>query len=110
MFNVLLAAAGQLSRLWGTRGRRIDILRSFDGVVRKGEMLRAAAQLRGFDRPALVVWARDDLMMPRTHGARLAGLLPHGRLVEIEDSRTLVPEDQPARLAAEIRRFVAETP
>jgi pimeloyl-ACP methyl ester carboxylesterase len=87
---------------------RADLRRYANGV-RKGEMLEAAGKLREFDRPALVVWARDDLMMPREHGPRLAGLLPQGRLVEIADSRTLVPEDQPAQLAAVIRRFVAET-
>ncbi|MFD9029999.1 alpha/beta fold hydrolase [Streptomyces sp. NPDC059567] len=78
-------------------------------AVRKDELLRAAEGLRTFDRPALVVWAVDDLMMPREHGRRLAELLPRGRLVEIEDSRTLVAEDQPERLAKELRAFVAET-
>jgi pimeloyl-ACP methyl ester carboxylesterase len=77
-------------------------------AVRKDELLRAAEGLRTFDRPALVVWAVDDLMMPREHGRRLAELLPQGRLVEIEDSRTLVAEDQPERLAKELRAFVAE--
>lgn len=85
---------------------RADLRRYLRGV-RKGEMLQAAEGLRGFDRPALVVWALEDLMMPREYGVRLAELLPRGRLVEIEDSRTLVPEDQPARLASLIRQFVA---
>jgi len=47
-------------------------------------------------------------VMPPEHGRRLADLLPDARLVEIEDSYTLVPLDQPARLAAEIRRFLGE--
>lgn len=46
--------------------------------------------------------------MPREHGARLAALLPRARLVEIEGSSTLVPEDQPGRLAEELTRFVEE--
>jgi pimeloyl-ACP methyl ester carboxylesterase len=41
--------------------------------------------------------------MPPDHGRRLAELLPHGRLVEIPDSYTLISLDQPARLAASIR-------
>ena len=45
--------------------------------------------------------------MPPEHGRRLAELLPQGRLVEIDDSYTLIPLDQPARLAAELRRFLA---
>lgn len=81
--------------------------RRYNLAVRKDELLRAAEGLRSFDRPALVVWAADDLMMPTEHGRRLAGLLPRGRYVEIADARTLVAEDQPERLAAELRAFMA---
>ena len=37
--------------------------------------------------------------MPREHGRALAELLPQGYLVEIPDSYTVVPRDQPALLA-----------
>jgi pimeloyl-ACP methyl ester carboxylesterase len=47
--------------------------------------------------------------MPPEHGARLAALLPGGRLVEVEDSYTLIPLDQPARLAAIIGAFTSAT-
>jgi pimeloyl-ACP methyl ester carboxylesterase len=76
--------------------------------VRRTELLEAAAELPSFDRPALVVWAADDRMMPREHGRRLAELLSCGRLLEIEDSCTLVAEDQPEKLAAALRSFIAE--
>ncbi|MGW0700640.1 alpha/beta fold hydrolase [Streptomyces sp. NPDC002867] len=56
----------------------------------------------------MVVWAADDRMMPREHGRRLAELLPRGGLLEIEDSCTLVAEDQPEKLASALRSFVAE--
>lgn len=65
-----------------------------------------SAGLVRFDRPALVVWAPEDQMMPREHGPQLAALLPGGRLVEIEDSYTVIPEDQPHRLAQVLREFV----
>jgi pimeloyl-ACP methyl ester carboxylesterase len=68
-------------------------------------MLDAAKCLPTFDRPALVVWASGDRVMPPEHGRRLAERLPQGRLVEIEDSYTLIPLDQPARLAQLIRGF-----
>ena len=70
------------------------------------ELLAAAGALSGFKRPALVAWASEDRMMPREHGRRLAELLPQGMLVEIADSYTLIPEDQPERLAHELREFV----
>jgi pimeloyl-ACP methyl ester carboxylesterase len=68
-------------------------------------MLDAAKGLPGFDRPALVVWAAEDRVMPPGHGRRLAELLPQGQLVEVPDSYTLIPLDQPTRLAQAIREF-----
>jgi pimeloyl-ACP methyl ester carboxylesterase len=68
----------------------------------------AAESLRGFDRPALVLWADDDKIFPREHGRRLAELLPQGRFELMPDSRTFIPEEQPERLAARVRDFVAE--
>jgi pimeloyl-ACP methyl ester carboxylesterase len=70
-----------------------------------GLLLRAADGLAGFDRPALVLWASEDKVMPPEHGRRLAALLPAGQLVEVADSYTLIPLDQPAALAAAIRAF-----
>jgi pimeloyl-ACP methyl ester carboxylesterase len=71
-------------------------------------MVAAAGGLARFERPALVVWAEEDRVMPPEHGARLAQILPRARLVEISDSYTLIPEDQPKRLAHVIRTFLAE--
>ncbi|GAA3612285.1 alpha/beta hydrolase [Nonomuraea rosea] len=70
-----------------------------------GSLLAAAEHLPGFDRRALVVWASGDRVMPPEHGRRLAGLLPRGELVEVDDSYTLIPLDRPARLAQLIREF-----
>ncbi|MFI8091900.1 alpha/beta fold hydrolase [Streptomyces sp. NPDC086080] len=82
--------------------------RHYGTHVRRTELLEAAQGLRRFDRPALVVWATEDRMMPRAHGRHLAELLPHGRLVEIRNTRTLIAEDRPERLASLLRWFVAE--
>jgi pimeloyl-ACP methyl ester carboxylesterase len=68
----------------------------------------AAESLRGFDKPALVLWADGDKIFPRDHGRRLAELLPQGRFEIVPDSRTFIPEDQPARLASVVREFLAE--
>ncbi|MCM2415443.1 alpha/beta fold hydrolase [Streptomyces sp. RKAG290] len=69
-------------------------------------LAEAAGSLPSFDRPALVLWAAGDRVMPPEHGRRLAALLPQGRLVEIAGSRTLVPLDQPEQLVRLIREFV----
>ncbi|WP_433323642.1 alpha/beta fold hydrolase [Spirillospora sp. CA-294931] len=71
---------------------------------------RAAAEgLPSYDRPALVVWASEDRVMPPEHGRRLADLLPQATYAEIDDTYTLIPLDQPAKLASQIRDFVMET-
>ena len=86
---------------------RRDAVRVLRAIAAKPRlMLDAAERLPGFNRPALVVWASGDRVMPPEHGPRLAELLPHGRLAEIEDSHTLIPLDQPARLAHIIREFI----
>ena len=68
-------------------------------------MADAAAALAEVDHPALVVWAGEDRVMPREHGRRLANAYRNGRLVEVADSYTLIPLDQPARFAQLIREF-----
>ncbi len=73
------------------------------------DMIAATERLRSFDRPVLVVWAAEDRVMPPEHGRRLARLLPDARLVEIADSATLIPEDQPGELSRAIREFIRET-
>ncbi|MEV3886985.1 alpha/beta fold hydrolase [Streptomyces griseoincarnatus] len=82
--------------------------RHYHTHVRRTELLEAAQGLRRFERPALVVWATEDLMMPREHGRSLAELLPRGRLVELRNTRTLIAEDRPQRLASLLRWFVAD--
>jgi pimeloyl-ACP methyl ester carboxylesterase len=72
-------------------------------------LLEWAERNRAFPGPVLVAWAAEDRVMPVAHGQRLAELYPHGRLVMISDSYTLVPEDQPAALSSAIRGFLAET-
>lgn len=47
--------------------------------------------------------------MPPEHGRRLAELLPRGRLVELDECRTLIRLDRPDGLADAIRTFVRET-
>lgn len=90
---------------------RRDAVRVLRAAAADGRRLleQTALRLREFDRPALVVWASEDRVMPPEHGRRLAELLPRGRLVEVADGYTLLPLDQPAQLAALIGEFVRAT-
>jgi pimeloyl-ACP methyl ester carboxylesterase len=96
-----------LEPLLTRREIRRDVLRYIRSAS-AAELDAASRSMAAFDRPALVVWAAEDRVMPPAHGRRLAELLPQGRLVEIADSYTLIPEDQPAELARAVRAFVRE--
>jgi pimeloyl-ACP methyl ester carboxylesterase len=90
---------------------RRDTVRVLRAAAAENHLLLDAAEcLPTFDRPALVVWAGDDRVMPPDHGRRLADLLPKGQLVEIPDSYTLIALDQPAPLAQSIRDFTQSGP
>jgi pimeloyl-ACP methyl ester carboxylesterase len=89
------------------RAVRRDLAKYVRGASEgRRELIAIAEQLGSFDRPALVVWAKEDRIMPAEHGRRLAQLLPNSQLLEIEDSRTLVPIDQPKLLAGHLRDFM----
>jgi pimeloyl-ACP methyl ester carboxylesterase len=83
----------------------VRMLRSMRAAAAGGLMAVTAERLPEFTRPALVVWASEDRVMPPEHGKRLAGLLPDGRLAEVADSYTLMPLDQPGRLASLLSEF-----
>ncbi|WP_327349258.1 alpha/beta hydrolase [Streptomyces sp. NBC_01321] len=87
-------------------GVRRDLRKYVLSTPPKAELLAWSEALRTFDRPALVAWAAEDRVMPLSHGRRLAELLPRAELVEIADSYTLIPEDQPTVLTAHLRNFL----
>jgi pimeloyl-ACP methyl ester carboxylesterase len=86
----------------------VRILRSI--AADSGLLTRTAEALPEFERPSLIVWASEDRVMPPAHGRRLAELLPQSRLIEITDTYTLIPLDQPIALAQAISAFVGGLP
>lgn len=99
--------ASWVAPLQGSREIRRDLVKVLRGVSAKHTMAAAAA-LPGFDRPALLLWAREDRVFPRADADRLASLLPDARLELIDDSYTYIPEDQPDRLVDALSRFGAD--
>jgi pimeloyl-ACP methyl ester carboxylesterase len=74
--------------------------------MQKRYTLEAAERLADFDRPVLLAWARDDRVFKLSYAQRLAETIPNATLETIEDAKTFVPLDQPARLAELIGAFV----
>jgi pimeloyl-ACP methyl ester carboxylesterase len=112
-FGWLTKRGDATSRQWMNpiltqREIRIDTTRMLRSVAASKEDLKFADEtLRAFDRPALVIWASEDRVMPIAHGRRLAQVVPQAELIEIGDSFTLLPLDQPAKFAKVVRNFLA---
>lgn len=103
-----------------------DIMRSYTEPLRRSHQIRhdfarlvraistrfteeAAHALSSFDKPTLIVWARERRrFFPAEHAHRLAALLPDARLELLDDTGPFISEDQPIALAHLIRTF-AET-
>jgi hypothetical protein len=100
----------ELMRDWLEPLKRPEIRRDLrkyagDAMNGKRDLLAANAKLGSFERPVLVVWDSEGKMMPNQDGRKLAASFPDSRFVELADCYTLIPEDQPLPLAAEIRAF-----
>jgi pimeloyl-ACP methyl ester carboxylesterase len=86
------------------------ILRDLGKVTRgmdKEHTLRAAEQLRGSEFPLLLAWAPGDRFFPIRYAERLASEVGGAKLVQIPDSATFVPFDQPRLLADAIAEFAS---
>ena len=91
------------------RNRRVrrDLTKYLRRVPTKKLLLQWAEQQRSFRGPTLIVWAREDKLMPPAHADRLAAHFENSQLVWVDDSRTLIPIDQPAILTGHLRAFLA---
>jgi pimeloyl-ACP methyl ester carboxylesterase len=102
----------ELMRSWLEPLKRAEIrrdLRRYAGDAMRGKRALAAASgaLSSFQRPVLVVWDSEGKMMPNETGRQLADSFPDARYLELPDCYTLIPEDQPLKLARAIREFAA---
>ncbi len=88
---------------------RRDLDKYLRSVPGKAQLLEWAEQQRAFDGPVLIVWARDEKLMPPEHAVRLTEHSDNAELVWVDDSRTLIPIDQPEALTAHLEEFLART-
>jgi pimeloyl-ACP methyl ester carboxylesterase len=79
--------------------------RKFTVGMNRRYTLEAAERLRDSELPILLAWAPGDKFFPISYAQRLASETSNARIVEIPDSGTFVPLDQPQRLADEIAGF-----
>jgi haloalkane dehalogenase len=73
-------------------------------------MLRVRDALRGWTKPALVVWGADDAVLPPRIADRFVELVPGARgPVLLEGASHFLQEDRPAELAGAILEFLGAT-
>jgi pimeloyl-ACP methyl ester carboxylesterase len=64
--------------------------------------------LGGIATPSLVVWGRDDRIVPLECGERYAKALPRARLEVIEGAGHFVEMEKPTELAQLVTGFVSQ--
>lgn len=85
---------------------RRDLDKYLRSIPKKKQLLDWADKQRAFRGSVLVVWAREDKLMPPEHAERLTEHFEKAELVWIDDSRTLVPIDQPETLTTHLEHFL----
>jgi pimeloyl-ACP methyl ester carboxylesterase len=78
---------------------RADI-QGFLKAAKKKDMMSTSEQYGSIRIPVTIAWGQDDRAFKPAMGERMAREIPDAELHRIEDSKTLVPIDQPERLAA----------
>lgn len=91
------------------RSIRNDLRRFLNTPLSKAQLLEWADRQRRFAGEVLIVWARDDTLMPQDHAIRLADHFERTTVRWVDDSRTLVPIDQPETLAELLLEFLRST-
>lgn len=86
-----------------------DTAKAMSGASTEAVQRAGATLIEGWRRPALLVWSAEDPVFPLEHARRYAAALPAAELVEIEDSYSFTPEDQPAALATAISSWAARS-
>jgi pimeloyl-ACP methyl ester carboxylesterase len=84
---------------------RRDVAR-FAQKVDPHDLDLASKRLGSFTGPALLVWGAADRFFKLDFARRLNSTFANAKLVEIENGRTFIPLDEPARLAEEIAGFL----
>lgn len=97
---------GWIEPLRTRRGIRRDLDKYLRAVPKKKQLLQWADDQKSFEGDVLIVWARGDKVMPPRHAERLAEHFENTTLVWVDDSRTLIPIDQPGQLVEAIRSFL----
>jgi pimeloyl-ACP methyl ester carboxylesterase len=102
----LIALTNRYASLPGSERSFVRTLQTGVGLrgIRDHEQVQALA--RRFDRPALVVWGRQDRVFPVRQARRAMALLPRAEELLIDDCGHYPHWEQPDAFASRIERFL----
>jgi pimeloyl-ACP methyl ester carboxylesterase len=68
---------------------------------------RLSKRLYRLTAPTLLVWGREDKLIPFSYAQRWQQLVPHAKLAPIDGGSHMVAHEQPEAVAKEIERFLS---
>ncbi|MFJ7676519.1 alpha/beta fold hydrolase [Peribacillus sp. NPDC097206] len=88
--------------------KKHDIFRALGRMLRDKESDLSSEQLHSIDTPCLLVWGRYDRVVPLDIGRRLHEDLPNSKLIVMENTGHLLPEEKPEEVYQLIKEFLDE--
>jgi pimeloyl-ACP methyl ester carboxylesterase len=82
-----------------------DIFRALTRMIRHREGDLSVQDLNDIDTPCLLIWGKHDRVVPLQVGKRLNKDLPNSKLLVLEKTGHLVPEERPQDVYDYIRSF-----
>jgi uncharacterized protein (TIGR00730 family) len=98
-------AGRQDDSVWERRLRDYDLARASSDVLKAVAFQDMRADLARIDQPACVVWGEDDPVLPVSHAAELAGLLPDAQVHILSECGHMPILEQQAQVQAITRAF-----
>jgi pimeloyl-ACP methyl ester carboxylesterase len=83
-----------------------DIFKALTRMIRDREGDLTGNDLRNIQTPCLLVWGEHDRVVPLSTGHKLKQDIPNSRLVVLEETGHLVPEEKPEEVLKHIHQFV----
>jgi pimeloyl-ACP methyl ester carboxylesterase len=87
-------------------GGRHALIQTAQGIL-ANETKAWAKDYRRLDQPALLIWCRDDLIVPVATGRRLTRVLPNAKLAVLTGCNHIPQEERPAAVLSLLKPFLA---
>jgi pimeloyl-ACP methyl ester carboxylesterase len=95
--------------VWPERRRIREAMIETVRLIEVEHFARYVPRLKTIDLPTLVIWGREDEVVPLRFGKRLARDLPNSRLIVIDRCGHEPHKERPAKIIAALKEFAQKT-